>query len=186
MSDLIQNIRKTSQVRWKFKTDTWLIIYNVNISNKFPFWSFHGIMNTLGLLQSYLLCKRPGAFMIPWTDQKSNLFLKWQKHKTLHTRESRGQPFPSRWPQGCKKQTRQHGRHETQITKRIHKRSTAFERSVKQITGGLKLVCWRQPLPYILYGSREIDVWFAWKIPNLWIHDPLVNTNHFTKEMKQR
>ena len=30
MSDLIQNIKKTSQVRWKLKTDTWLIIYNVN------------------------------------------------------------------------------------------------------------------------------------------------------------
>ena len=26
MSDLIQNILKTSQVRWKLKTDTWLII----------------------------------------------------------------------------------------------------------------------------------------------------------------
>ena len=35
MSDLIKNIVKTSQVRWKLKIDTWLIIYNVNISNKF-------------------------------------------------------------------------------------------------------------------------------------------------------
>ena len=34
-------------------------------------------MNTSGLLQSYLLCKRPEVFMIPWTFQKLNLFLKW-------------------------------------------------------------------------------------------------------------
>ena len=52
MSDLIQNIWKTSQVRWKLKIDTWLIILNVNISNKFHFWNVHGIMNTSGLLQS--------------------------------------------------------------------------------------------------------------------------------------
>ena len=31
------------------------------------------------------------------------------KHqKTSHTREPRGQPFLSRWPQGCKEQTRKH------------------------------------------------------------------------------
>ena len=43
----------------------------VNISDKFNFWSVHGIMNTLGLLQSYmkpfglhLLCKRPEVFKI--------------------------------------------------------------------------------------------------------------------------
>ena len=76
MSDLIQNNRNTSQVRWKLKNDTWLIIKNINISNKFNFWSVHGIMNTSGLLQSYLLCKRPEVFMIPRTDQKSNSFLK--------------------------------------------------------------------------------------------------------------
>ena len=52
MSDLIQNIWKTSQVRWKLKIDTWLIILYVNISNKFNFWNVHGIMNTSGLLQS--------------------------------------------------------------------------------------------------------------------------------------
>ena len=51
-SDLIQNIWKTSQVRWKLKIDTWVIIKNVNISNKFIFWYVHRIMNTSGLLQS--------------------------------------------------------------------------------------------------------------------------------------
>ena len=52
MSDLIQNIWKTNQVRQKLKIDTWLIIYNVNISNKLIFWKVHGIMNTSGILQS--------------------------------------------------------------------------------------------------------------------------------------
>ena len=36
---------------------------------------------------------------------------KWLHKKTSHTREPRGQPFPSRWPQGCSGQTRQHERH---------------------------------------------------------------------------
>ena len=35
--------------------------------------------------------------------------------KTSHTKEPRGQPFPSRWPQGCKEQTRQHDRLETSL-----------------------------------------------------------------------
>ena len=35
---------------------------------------------------------------------------KWHKHnKTSHKREPRGQPFPNRWPQGCKKQASQYG-----------------------------------------------------------------------------
>ena len=44
-----------------------------------------------------------------------------------------GQPFPSRWPHGCKEQARQHNthQHEALLTKTIHKRSTALERSVK-------------------------------------------------------
>ena len=53
LSDLIQNIWKTSQVRWKLKIDTWLIIWNVNLSNKFNFWNVNGNMNTSCLLQSY-------------------------------------------------------------------------------------------------------------------------------------
>ena len=59
MSDLIQNIWKTSQVRWKLKIGTWLIILNVNISNKFKFWNVHGIMNTSGLLQSWCEALQP-------------------------------------------------------------------------------------------------------------------------------
>ena len=38
---------------------------------------------------------------------------KLTKHKkTQHTRKPRGQLFPSRWPQGCKEQTRQHNTHQ--------------------------------------------------------------------------
>ena len=37
----------------------------------------------------------------------------------------------------------------------------------KKNTGGLKLVLWYQPHPYIWCWSRQIDVWFAWKIPDL-------------------
>ena len=33
-------------------------------------------------------------------------------------------------------------------------------------TGGLKLVLLYQPHPYFKCESRQIDVWFAWKIPN--------------------
>ena len=35
------------------------------------------------------------------------------------------------------------------------------------ITGGLKLVTRRQHHPLFWCGSIHIDVWFAWKIPNL-------------------
>ena len=43
-------------------------------------------MKTSGLLQRKL-CKRPEVFMIPWTFQKSNLFLKyilWLQNKTIN------------------------------------------------------------------------------------------------------
>ena len=30
-----------------------------------------------------------------------------------YKREPRGQPFPSRWPQGSNEQTRKHGKHKT-------------------------------------------------------------------------
>ena len=44
-------------------------------------------------------------------------------------------------------------------------------------TGGLKLVLWYQPLPYFWCGSRQIDVWFAWTIPNLSMYHLLLKTN---------
>ena len=55
-----------------------------------------------------------------------------------HKREPRGQPFPSRWPQGNYKQTRtNHNIYTKEITWMIHKRSTALERSVNKILEGL-------------------------------------------------
>ena len=67
------------------------------------------------------------------------------KKKTSHTRKPWCQPFPSMSPQGCKEQTRQQNidknkdKHEPLITKRIHKRYTALERSVKQLLEGLNM-----------------------------------------------
>ena len=42
-------------------------------------------------------------------------------------------------PQGCKEQTRQYDKdkHKTQITKRIHKRGTTLEQSVRKSVEGL-------------------------------------------------
>ena len=56
---------------------------------------------------------------------------KKQKYNKHHQQEPRGQPFPSRWPQGSNEQVRKHEKHKTQKTQMIHKRSTALERSVK-------------------------------------------------------
>ena len=93
---------------------------------------------------------------------------KWHKHqKTSHTREPRGQPFPSRWPQGCKEQIRQYGR-QTQNTnyKRFHKRNTALEQSVRKVLKGWNMFDGTNIIhPYFWCASRQIDVWFALKIP---------------------
>ena len=59
----------------------------------------------------------------------------------------RGQPFHSRWSQGSNEQTRKHEKHKTQKTRMPHKRSTALERSVKYLTGGLKPITQRQHDP---------------------------------------
>ena len=48
-------------------------------------------------------------------------------------RESRGQSFPSRWPQGIiNRHVWKHNKHKTEITQMIHKRSTPLERSAKK------------------------------------------------------
>ena len=70
--------------------------------------------------------------------------------KTSYAREPIGLPFHSRWPKGCKGQTRQNDKRirnknnkkdpETKTIKRTHKRSTALERLVRQLLeGALKL-----------------------------------------------
>ena len=45
--------------------------------------------------------------------------------------------------------------------KKIHKRSTPLEWSVKYFTGGLKPVSPRQPHPKIRCEARHIDIWFG-------------------------
>ena len=63
-----------------------------------------------------------------------------------HKREPRGRPFPGSLPQGTHKQTRRKAlKHKTE--KKIHKSSTALERSVKYFTGGFKPASWRQQHP---------------------------------------
>ena len=39
----------------------------------------------------------------------------WESDKTKHTRQPRGQPFPSRRPQGYKEQTRQNNSHQHEL-----------------------------------------------------------------------
>ena len=48
-------------------------------------------------------------------------------------------------------------------------------------TGKLELVLIYQPHPYSRCGSRQIDVWFAWKIPYLSMYHLLLNTNRDIK-----
>ena len=64
----------------------------------------------------------------------------WQNTNKHNEQEPRGQPFPSRWPQGSNEQMRKHDKHAILITQMIHKRSTALDRSVKYFSGGLKPV----------------------------------------------
>ena len=89
---------------------------------------------------------------------------KWQKYKkTSHTRAAKRISALSQWPQGCNEQTRKHDKQATG--------------SKNIFTGGLKLVLRYQPHPYFRCRSWQIDVWFAWKIPNLSMYHILVNTN---------
>ena len=64
----------------------------------------------------------------------------WERDKNTNKhneQEPRGQPFPSRWPQGSNEQMRKHDKHAILITQMIHKRSTALDRSVKYYLEGL-------------------------------------------------
>ena len=47
---------------------------------------------------------------------------KLQKYNKRHQQEPRGQPFPSRWPQGSNKQTQKLEKHKAQKTQMIHKK----------------------------------------------------------------
>ena len=55
--------------------------------------------------------------------------------------------------------------------------------SNKYFTGGLKPVSRRQPHPQFRCGSRHIDVWFAYKTPNL---SMLHLLEHIDQDIKRR
>ena len=79
-------------------------------------------------------------------------------------------------PQGHNEQRRQ-----TQTTKRIHKRSTTFERSVNIILlEGLNQLLGAN-ITLISDVDQHTDVWFASKIPNSSMYHLLVNTNRNIK-----
>ena len=60
-----------------------------------------------------------------------------RKHHTqYHTMEPRGQPFPAGDHQAVRYDK---DKHETQITKMIHKTSTALEQSVRKFLEGLNI-----------------------------------------------
>ena len=67
----------------------------------------------------------------------------WESDKNTikhHKQEPRGQPFPSRLPQGSNKQTRKHNKHKTSITQMIHKKKYhlgTVERSKSILLEGL-------------------------------------------------
>ena len=57
-------------------------------------------------------------------------------------------PFPAcNHKAHINRRTQRHSKHKTVKTKKIHKRSTVLEWSVKYFTGGLKPVSWCQPHP---------------------------------------
>ena len=45
----------------------------------------------------------------------------------------------------------------------------------KKITGGLELVSRYHPHPSFWWGSRHIDVWFAWSMNHLLVQDQCIN-----------
>ena len=58
----------------------------------------------------------------------------------------------------------------------LHKRSTALERSVKKILEGLNRFHGAN-LTFNSDVDQDIDIWFAWKTPNLSMHHLLEHIN---------
>ena len=50
---------------------------------------------------------------------------KWQNTTKHHKREPRGQPFPSKWPQGSNEQTQKHDKHKTYDPQKMYRLGTA-------------------------------------------------------------
>ena len=111
---------------------------------------------------------------------------KWRIHKkTSDTGEPRSSPFHSRWAQGCMTQTRQYSKDKCKIKKNPQKKYRLGMVS-KKITRGLKLVSRYQPHSSFWCGSRHIDVWFAWKTPNLSMNHLRVHINQDIKGDKTK
>ena len=108
---------------------------------------------------------------------------KWQKHKITHTQEGQEvSPFPvddhkvAMNRQGSMTDTKH------KLLKKDPQKKHRFVTVSKILfTGGLKLVSWNRPHPYFWCESRQIDVWFDWKIPKLSMYHLLVNTNRDIK-----
>ena len=95
--------------------------------------------------------------------------------KTLETGEPRSQLFPSRWPQGCMTQTRQYSK--DKHIKKIHKRNTTLEWSVRTLPEGLNKF---HGTNLTLNSDMDQDTYkfgFAWKIPNLSMNRLQVHIN---------
>ena len=69
--------------------------------------------------------------------------------------------------QGTDSTVRQRQKRNTS-NKRIHKRSTGLEKSVRKILEGLNMFDCANLALMSDVNQDIIDVWFAWKIPNLW------------------
>ena len=75
-------------------------MWNIYFKNKFKifYWPFQGGTSFVDLLWVFLSCICY-AFVCVCQDTNDKLTVRY------HKREPRGQPFPSRWPQGTNKQT---------------------------------------------------------------------------------
>ena len=106
---------------------------------------------------------------------------KWQifkRKKASYTKEPRG----SRWPQGCKEQTRQHDRHETQITKRIHKRSTALERPVFFLLEGFNMFDGANLIRWVFTDWDNLEI-ICSQTMNPWCKQPSLETSSYSPSL---
>ena len=116
----------------------------------------------------------------------------WESDKNTikhHKQEPRGQPFPSRIPQGSNEQTRKHDKLKTYITQMIHKRRTALERSVKIFYWGALTVFTAPTSPLVRTWIKTHGCLVCMcKTPNLSMHHLLYRTykSRYKKEIKQR
>ena len=81
---------------------------------------------------------------------------KYQKYNKHHQQEPRGQPFPSRWPQGSNELTQKHEKHDTKNTNDPQQKYCIGTVSKKN-TGGLKPVS-RMEICHLLILNEVQDI----------------------------